>query len=117
MRTIIAILAAGTMAACDDSGGEWRGECDIGEVEISVTMSLTDDEGDLSGSGTMSYTTLEDQISEDATVSGFREGNEVEIELQPDTVGEMEIDAVMDGDVLSGTCMWASIEGTARLER
>lgn len=117
MRTVIAILAAGTLAACDESSGSWSGECDVGEFEISVTMSITDEEGDISGSGTMAYDFGDEQISENATVSGVRDGSEVSIELQPDTVGEIEIDGVLEGDTISGSCTWTTFEGSARLNR
>ena len=117
MRRITPLITLLALSACADTTGDWSGQCDIGEVELDVTMSVTEEDGSITGTGTIGYTNEDGSVSEEAEVTGTRDGDIVLLELQPVTIGEMEFDATIDGDALSGSCMWATIEGDALLER
>ncbi|MFT5681329.1 MAG: hypothetical protein ACI8RZ_002235 [Myxococcota bacterium] len=107
-----------SLIGCADTSGDWSGECDIGELELSVTMAMVEEDGAITGSGTIAYVDPDNgSISEEVTVTGSRDGTAVDLELQPDIAGEMEISGTIDGDSIEGDCMWANIEGSALIER
>jgi len=52
-KTPAMILSTMALAGCADASGDWSGECDIGEFEITVSVNLTEEAGTVTGDGTM----------------------------------------------------------------
>jgi len=113
--TILA-LALALLTGCTDSSGEWSGECDVGEFEFDVQMTL--EEGDnITGTGTITFSEQSVEITESVTITGSRDGDAISLELEPEDVGEMNINATIDGDTLDGTCTWAGVDGSVTMDR
>ena len=113
----LALLCAALTAGCATPTGTWTGECDAGEVEVLIDLTLTEDGESISGDGVISYQIpQEDPVEDPVTVTGDIDGTSVLLELTPETGGELSIDGELDGDVISGDCSWL-VDGSAKLER
>ena len=105
------------LTACSPLTATWEGKCDYGEDEIQVELELVQDGEDVEGDGTLSYLDGNTLVTVDVTVDGDTDGDDVELELETDLLGTMEIDAALEGGIsLTGECEW-TFEGVLTLDR
>ena len=104
------------LTACSPLTATWEGKCDYGEDEIQVELELIQDGEDVEGEGSLSYLAGNTLITVDVEVDGEKDGDDVELDLDTELLGTMEIDATLeDRSSLTGECEWGS-EGVLTLD-
>ncbi len=117
MKTPMMLIALLALTGCTDTSGDWSGECDVGEFEFDIEMTLEEAEEKITGSGTVTFTEQAVEITESVNITGSRDGDAISLELEPEDVGEVNINATIDGNTLDGTCTWAGIDGSVTMDR
>jgi len=99
--------------------GSWEGTCEFSAYDMDVEIDIDEDDGgDLTGEAAVSFLYYGYQFELEGDVDGKRDGSDVELDMDFDENGSMEIvGQLTDSDTIEGECESGGVDADIELER